>query len=166
MIIPYNLSSIVPENHCPHANYLGIAEANHAENLQTNPSGTKNCLIVGRVVEVNKNHVTINTGQVVPFDFLINFTGSVYHSDIKTETSSAEARRKRMAAERENISKAGRVLVVGGGVVGCELSADIQCEFPDKSVVLVHAHHHLLPRIPGAHSQVLSELTKVGVEVH
>eukprot|EP00392_Amoebophrya_sp_AT5.2_P008180 g8199.t1 len=138
-------------SHLPHKEYLG----------------EKNALVVGRALEVNENHVVVGAQrQIVPFDFCVNFSGTTYHSDIKTETTSTDARRNRMEKEKENITESARVLVVGGGVCGCELAADVRYVFPEKEVILVHGHAALMQRLPGAHDKTLPVLEKMGVSVH
>ena len=71
-----------------------------------------------------------------------------------------------MRRERANLEAAARVLVVGGGVVGTELAADIKFELPEKEVVLAQGNAQLLPRIAGAHAHVAPYLEKLGVQVH
>jgi len=119
-------------------------------------------LILGKVVELNSDHCVVNSNrQIVPFDYCINFTGSSYHSDIKSDNTSTLHRAKRFEAERHNIASAERILVIGGGLVGTELSSDIKEAFPEQEVILIGGNPSLLKRIPGAHEMVVPYLRDV-----
>ncbi|CAD7959453.1 unnamed protein product [Amoebophrya sp. A120] len=162
---PMQLRAMVVKDYFRNGNYVMYRDVLGLEKgVNSNASAA---LICGKAVEINTNHVVVGSNkQIVPFDYCVNFSGSVYHSDIKTDTSSVDSRIARMDQERENIIAAERVMIAGGGVVGCELSADIKHQFPDKEVILVHAHDHLLPRLPGAHAEVMKQMDKLGVKVH
>lgn len=41
-----------------------------------------------------------------------------------------------------------KILIIGGGLVGVEMAAEIICSFPGKEVVLVHSQSTLISRFP------------------
>eukprot|EP00397_Hematodinium_sp_SG-2012_P010126 GEMP01010232.1.p1 GENE.GEMP01010232.1~~GEMP01010232.1.p1 ORF type:complete len:928 (+),score=194.05 GEMP01010232.1:275-3058(+) len=113
-------------------------------------------MVLGKVIELNHDHCIMNANrQIVPFDYCLNFSGSSYYSEIKSDNASTAHRDKRFMAERHNIETAERILVIGGGLVGIELAADIKDAFPDLEVILIHSSTKLLKRMPGAHEIVL-----------
>ena len=72
--------------------------------------------------------------------------GSRYASDIKTTNASLDFRRQQMVAERDALAAAKHVLVVGGGLVGCEVAGELGEAFPSTRVTLVR----VVMGIPGA----------------
>jgi len=119
-------------------------------------------LLVGKVVELNSDHVVVNANrQIVPFDYCLNFTGSSYYSDIKSDNTSTAHRAKRFEVEKASIANSERVLVIGGGLVGTELSSDIKEAFPDKEVILIHSGDKLLKRMPEAHEHAYPHIQSV-----
>lgn len=126
----------------------------------------KDQLVIGKVIALNANHVVVGANkQVVPFDYCINFSGSRYTSDIKTNNITMTHRKERMAKERENISKCKEVVCIGGGLVGVEIACDIKDEFPDKPVTLIHRGNTLMSRQVDAHAILMEYLTKKGIKV-
>jgi NADH dehydrogenase FAD-containing subunit len=47
-----------------------------------------------------------------------------------------------------DIQNAKSVAVIGGGLVGVEIASEIICKYPQKEVIIVHAHQELVPRLP------------------
>ncbi|CAF0965417.1 unnamed protein product [Didymodactylos carnosus] len=103
------------------------------------------CVIHAEVTAVTPEHVLIH-GRSAPltFDYLIIATGSSYAFPAKVaDHNSAEAclRYKQL---REKIEKAQRILIVGGGPVGCELAGEIAEDFKNKQVTLIHSQTALI----------------------
>ena len=76
-------------------------------------------------------------------------TGTSYQSDIKTDGTSIEHRRRSLILERQRIADAPAAVVVGGGLVGTELALDIATYFPGKKVEWLSGNQKLLSRIKG-----------------
>ena len=126
----------------------------------------KDQLIVGKAVALHPNHVVVGSNkQIVPFDFCINFSGSRYTSDIKTNNITMAHRDQRMAKERENIAKCKEVVCIGGGLVGTEIASNIKDEFPDKPVTLIHRGSMLMPRQTDAHELLMKRFAEKGIKV-
>ncbi|KAF1791901.1 FAD/NAD(P)-binding domain [Phytophthora cactorum] len=69
------------------------------------------------------------TTEKLKFDYLVLATGSTYSAKLQEV--------------RDHIKKAEKVLVVGGGAVGCEVAAEIKAKYPSKLVTIVDANKQL-----------------------
>lgn len=59
-----------------------------------------------------------------------------------------------------------KVLIVGGGLVGCEMAAEIKELYPKKHVVLVESNNRVMKRIQlSASVKIYNFLVKLGIEV-
>ncbi len=126
----------------------------------------KDQLVIGKAVALHANHVVVGANkQIVPFDYCINFSGSRYTSDIKTNNITMHHRKERMAKEMENISKCSQVVCIGGGLVGVEISCNIKDAFPDKPVTLIHRGDTLMSRQIDAHDILVKTLAEKGIKV-
>lgn len=84
--------------------------------------------------------------ESIAFDYLVIATGSTYTVPIKQDPKSysrADAEAK-LQEVREQIAKAGKILIVGGGAVGCEVAGDIAAKYPNKSVTILEAREKLI----------------------
>jgi len=111
--------------------------------------------------EVAPDHIKLGSSAeesyVVPFDFCIISTGSVWTTEgIKTSSPSMEYRIKQYDAERRKVATAKRVLIIGSGVVGNELCGEIIDAFPNKEVIMVGRSTLLRRAGPEAH-RILSQ---------
>jgi NADH dehydrogenase FAD-containing subunit len=82
------------------------------------------------------------------FDYLVLATGSSYTVPIKQDPNdytraSTEAKLQEVRSEIEN---AGKILIVGGGAVGCEMAGQIKAKHPNKIVTILEAHEELISR--------------------
>ena len=83
-------------------------------------------------------------------------TGTSYQSDIKTDGTSIEHRRRSYEIEHQRIEDAPRAtVVVGGGLVGTELALDIATYFPGKKVEWISGNETLMSRIHGFHDPTM-----------
>ncbi|KAI9225857.1 MAG: hypothetical protein DHS80DRAFT_9698, partial [Piptocephalis tieghemiana] len=122
-------------------------------------------VLVGRVDKVYRDHVCLGQKRV-GFDYLVLSTGSAYTSRLKSSRISTSYRVKRFQLEREELRRAQRVLVIGGGLVGVEVAAIVAEAYPEKDVVLVEANERLLKRTSvSVHTKVLARLEQLGVRV-
>ena len=84
-------------------------------------------LLTGFLSAVGRDHVQVGSRRaVVPYDYLVLATGSSYSSNIKAPNASLEYRHKQMVAENRVLLDAKSVLVIGGGLVGCEIATEIK----------------------------------------
>jgi NADH dehydrogenase FAD-containing subunit len=108
--------------------------------------------------------------QRLDFDYLVLATGSTYPAPIKQSKDdfSRATTERQLDQVRENVAKADKVLIVGGGAVGIEVAGEIKSKYPDKKVTIVDGGRELLGRAdvkPAFRSSVMDELTKKGVDV-
>jgi len=105
-------------------------------------------VVVGDVVQLTPGMVETEREQV-SFDRAVVATGVIYPvllddaTDVYTLTSVAEA-----LALADALRDAGRVLIVGGGLIGTELAAELVEKMPHLHVTVVHSHDRLLERNP------------------
>eukprot|EP01043_Picozoa_sp_COSAG02_P018859 COSAG02_NODE_892_length_16138_cov_14.599875_13_plen_1256_part_00 len=124
-------------------------------------------VITGFVSAVAKDHVQVGSKRkVVKYDYLVLATGSSYSSNIKAPNASLAFRHKQMTQEYQAIKDATSVLIIGGGLVGCEICGDIKEEFPDKKVTIVQRGPAFVPRVRGGHEKVCTVWDDLGVDWH
>ncbi|KAK4509158.1 uncharacterized protein ATC70_007508 [Mucor velutinosus] len=114
--------------------------------------------------------VTVN-GEVIYFDYLVVATGSAYSSQLKSTDTSSLYRMSGLEESYLELLKARKVLIIGGGLVGCELASEIsQHRFPGayskKDVTLVDSHTNVVNRSDPRQQAVASKyLRDLGVTV-
>ncbi len=104
-------------------------------------------IIIGNVSEVNKKYVKVN-GKKVLFDYLCICSGSKYDMPIKQQNVVAITRAHILRDYYKNLCMAKKILVVGGGLVGVELAAEICTHYKDKEITLIHMNDRLIERNP------------------
>lgn len=84
--------------------------------------------------------------KTLSFDYLVVATGSTYTVPINQpknnfKRATTEAKFKEV---QEQIKKADKILIVGGGAVGIEVAGDIKSKYPKKTVTIVDANQKLV----------------------
>ena len=124
--------------------------------------------IQGSVSSIDTHHILLESGQLIPFDYLVIATGSKNPSPAKTSALTKESYFAEISDWHRLIQSASNILIVGGGPVGVEIAGEIATDLPTKKVTLVHSGPHL---IPGDNTSVefkrkiLSKLQKLEVNV-
>ena len=123
-------------------------------------------VIAATATDVNNSYVTAD-GVQYPYDYMVIATGSSYRSQLlKGRNMTTSYRVKRINQEFNSLQEAKDVLVVGGGVVGCELASELKGAFPDKNVTIVESNSTLLKRTPPRAQQLARRaLEKMGVKM-
>ena len=83
-----------------------------------------------------------------PYDYLIISSGSTYNTPIKEKNLVIASRANELRSYAHQLQEAGSILIIGGGLVGVELAAEIIARYPAKKITLVHAAAELLERNP------------------
>ncbi|MEK6927876.1 MAG: FAD-dependent oxidoreductase [Nanoarchaeota archaeon] len=121
-----------------------LVEPEHSKCIQVlHKTYLKNVeFILGNVGGVFDDYVVINKKKI-SFDYLVITSGSHYGSPIKDRDSILVNRAKNLVKSHEKLKKAKKVHVIGGGLAGVELAAEIICKYPDKKVTLYHSKDRL-----------------------
>ncbi|CAI5743020.1 unnamed protein product [Peronospora destructor] len=84
--------------------------------------------------------------EQLSFDYLVLATGSIYSVPIKpgTHDYTRLAMKTKLQEVRHHIEQAEKIVVIGGGAVGCEVAAEIKFEYPNKSVTIVDGNEKLV----------------------
>ncbi|KAL7746887.1 hypothetical protein RI367_007707 [Sorochytrium milnesiophthora] len=125
-------------------------------------------LVVSLVNEVTPTHIVAGNGQhTIPYDYLVVASGSSYASNIKADHMSSSYRSKKIQHEHAKLAAAKTVLVVGGGIVGVEVAAEVKSVYPDKQVTIVEANTRLMKRNASTvHNSIAKYLTDtLGIEI-
>jgi NADH dehydrogenase FAD-containing subunit len=135
------------------------------KNVLTRGEGHKH--IPALAMSISKTHVEVGSERtVVPYDSLVVAVGSRYSSNIKIENPTSEYRLRQLRAEAAVIRHSDTVLIIGGGLVGVEVAANVGEAHPEKRVILVQSGPVLMPRVKNAHGKIMKRMEELGVEVH
>ncbi len=124
-----------------------IVEPSHVRKIQVLHSHylTRANVIRSCVKEVSKKQVILENGKKIKFDYLIIATGSSYSSPIKDNVILA-SRANILRDYYEKLCKSKSILLIGGGLVGVELAAEISEKYKDKEICIVHSGKNLIER--------------------
>ncbi|KAG7931076.1 hypothetical protein KL934_004197 [Ogataea polymorpha] len=104
----------------------------------------------------------------VDFDACIIASGRTRNWPLDPLSSTTEELKKEMSESADEIKRAKKTVIIGGGALGIELAGEIKHQFPEKEVTLIHPHSTLPPEpLIGERfkSHTLEFLQKLGVEV-
>ena len=125
-----------------------IVEPLHAKKIQVLH---KNYLKRGKFIMGKANKITGKEvfweKKKIKFDYLIISTGSAYRAPIKGKEVILSHRADTLSKFHDKLHEAKRVLIIGGGIVGVELAAEICTHYKDKEIILVHSHDKLMERM-------------------
>ncbi|MBI4140896.1 FAD-dependent oxidoreductase, partial [Candidatus Woesearchaeota archaeon] len=145
-----------------------IVEPEHGNKIQAFHKNylKKTNILLGQATTVTKNEVLVRKKKI-HFDYLIIASGSTYNLPIKAENIVLSTRAKVLQEYHEKLDNATNILIIGGGIVGVELAAEIVTYYNNKNVVIVHAKNQLIERQPEK-ARIYAEkfLTKNNVEIH
>lgn len=120
-----------------------------------------------RAIEVDGRRITLASGQELEPDYLILATGSSYPFPAKIDEVSSEKARERVREAHAALLGAQRVLVIGAGPAGLELSGEIKAFYPDKHVTLADISADVLqgPYDQALRDELRRQLDLLGVEL-
>jgi NADH dehydrogenase FAD-containing subunit len=120
-----------------------------------------------RAVAVDGRRVTLASGAQLEPDYLILATGSAYPFPAKVEDLDAQTARTHIRAAHESLLGAARVLIIGAGPSGLELSGEIKTFFPDKQVTIADISADILagPYDQALRDELRRQLDGLGIEL-
>ena len=126
-----------------------IVEPKHIKKIQSLHKDYLNRAIIvkGDVKGVNKKCVIVSKNKF-PYDYLVICSGSEYNLPMKGKSSVAAARASMLAKYANKLKSSKSVLIIGGGLVGVELAAEIIEKYPSKEVTIAHGNNELIERNP------------------
>lgn len=108
----------------------------------------KATIVTDTVIAVDSREVKTKTG-IYPYDYLVIASGSSYNPPIKEKCIVIATRAEHLREHHDRLHKANSVLIIGGGLVGVELTAEIVEHYPNKKVTIIHAGEKLIERTSG-----------------
>ncbi|MFH1010042.1 MAG: FAD-dependent oxidoreductase [bacterium] len=104
--------------------------------------------------------------QAIEYDYLVLAMGSKYSLPFKQGNVVFSTRAQVLRESHQRLRDAASVLIVGGGLVGVEMAAEIAWKFPGKKITLVEAGKDIMARNhPRARKLARDWLVKHGVKV-
>ncbi|KAI8145842.1 hypothetical protein BJV82DRAFT_554763 [Fennellomyces sp. T-0311] len=129
-------------------------------------------VIIGYASNIDHDATSLQVnGETIFFDYLVIATGSSYASQLKSTDVSVLYRATGLEEVNSELLNAKRVLIVGGGLVGCELASEIALRtfpgpYPHKHVTLVESHSRVISRSDSQQREKAMEyLENLGIEV-
>ncbi|HLC31977.1 MAG TPA: FAD-dependent oxidoreductase [Candidatus Nanoarchaeia archaeon] len=122
-------------------------------------------VVRGGVTNVSEKEVMVGKERYA-YDYLIVCSGSHYEAPFKEREVVSDLRGRHLRSIHDQVIAAKKVLVIGGGLVGVEIAAELAGHFKDKEITVVHAHGRLMERLPERASKLAySYLSGKGVRI-
>jgi NADH dehydrogenase FAD-containing subunit len=122
-------------------------------------------VIIGRAEKISGNEVFVGKRKI-KFDYLAISSGSKYSFPFKEHDALITSRANRLRNHYEDLHNSKNVLIIGGGLSGVELAAEIATKCHDKKITIVHAMDRLIERQPEKASEYAKRfLEKKGVKI-
>jgi NADH dehydrogenase FAD-containing subunit len=98
---------------------------------------TRGRVVQDRAIRVDPDAVTIASGERIPADYIVLASGSSYPFPAKMDVNDSGTAKAKIAITRSELAKADRVLLLGAGPVGLELTGEIKAVWPKKAVTII-----------------------------
>ncbi|MDO8460552.1 MAG: FAD-dependent oxidoreductase [Nanoarchaeota archaeon] len=145
-----------------------IVEPLHIKKIQSLHTNylKKAKVILGRVTNLTDKEVYSNNKKI-PFDYLVICSGSSYNLPFKEKDVVIAIRAKHLRNYHHELVKAHKILIIGGGLVGTEITGEICWKYGrKKEITIVHSEERLIERNPLAASKYAKRfLEKYGVKI-
>ncbi|MDO8601893.1 MAG: FAD-dependent oxidoreductase [bacterium] len=144
-----------------------VVEPGHMRKIQSLHSHYlhHSTIVTDTVTAVDATTVRTKNGMYA-YDYLVIASGSSYNPPIKESCVVIATRAEHLREHHQRLDRANSVLIIGGGVVGVELAAEIVEHYPKKQLTIIHAHHKLIERNSGKATEYATDfLVKRGVKI-
>jgi len=105
----------------------------------------KSEILIGEVGEISDKYVLL-AGKKIFFDYLCICSGSKYSLPIKEQNVILSSRAENLRRSHFLLEKNDDILIIGGGLVGVELAAEICSHYKDKRIKIVLATDRIIER--------------------
>lgn len=124
-----------------------IIDPEHIKKIQVQHTDylKKAKIVLGEVTEVNGEEIKIKD-ESYEYNYLVICSGSGYNSPIKEQNLIITTRANNLGNCFSKLEKAKKVLIIGGGLVGVELAAEICDKYRNKEIIMVHSRERLIIR--------------------
>jgi len=144
-----------------------LVEPGHIKKIQVKHKDylKKANIINDHAHELGGNYIKTSK-ENIRFDYLVIAVGSEYGSPIKEEDVLSAQRAEELRDYHHRLVESDSVAIIGGGLVGVELAAEICERFPKKKLFLIHSKDRLIERNRVASSEYCRKfLEKRGVNI-
>jgi NADH dehydrogenase FAD-containing subunit len=103
-------------------------------------------VVLGKVsgIRTREREVVLASGERLPYDVVVIATGADYPEPARFVGTTVEEAARVFRGHQRRIAESERIMVVGGGPSGVELSAEIRLARPEAEVTLAHSGAALL----------------------
>ena len=92
-------------------------------------------------------HFVETEAEKLTYDYLVISTGIEYPIYLENTTNVITVKSGvDVVKNNEKITEAKTIVVIGGGLIGTEVAAELVTKYPEKHILLVHPHNRLLER--------------------
>ncbi|KAL0252747.1 hypothetical protein I308_102139 [Cryptococcus tetragattii IND107] len=130
------------------------------------PSGTAHEVIApNKVIELRENSVVLEKpfegSTEVTFFRCVIATGASQPSPMRPPPGATNQKQfvDNLRRIQSDVSRAKKVVIIGGGTVGIEFAGEVRDAHPDTEITIVHSKPYLLSPIPSARPESSSNLT-------
>ncbi len=148
-----------------------IVKPNHIKRIQVLHKDylNKAKVIIGEVIDISDKNILVKVNgkkKRISFNYLVISSGSDYDSPIKEKNLVISSRTDILRKSYKKVCRAKNILIIGGGIVGTELAAEIATHYKNKNITIVHSKPYLMER-QNDKSRKYAEnfLKKIGVKM-
>lgn len=144
-----------------------LVEPQHRNKIQSHHSAylKKTNFVLGEVTDVTPHAVFVKQTPFL-YDYLVIASGSTYNAPIKASNVVISTRADVLQKYATKLVSSRSVLIIGGGIVGVELAAEVVEKYPEKKVIIVHTREKLMERQPEKAQKYAADfLTRKGVQI-
>ena len=118
------------------------------------------------VISIDEHQVHLKHKKSVSYDYLVIASGSRYELPIKANGLVQANRVEKLKKAHDDAEHADTIILIGGGLVGVELTGELLDMYRNKKIIVIHAAKELIPRNhPKSRAYAKRYLERRGVEL-